>query len=496
VNSLRGVGATFAPDAAGRFSARPFLFKADEVRLRASVAARDPEASGSISNNAGVPVGLLSLAQAALADRGSYSDVPTWNLAFAGWLLDNPALLQMARNEAMAVVSASPSGDRGTSDAFQHVEDRLLNVAATVDLAHSQFSAAQLSQVATWVNGTLTNWNTENLRFWPFDDPRNNYWQNGFLAHVIGGVATEGFNSQAASWRTKAEQMAVKFKAASTAPNWGGPLQSEGHYYSAYVSHALWAMELLDAAMGTTYVADSSFSVGNQLDLAMFQTRPHLTEFFSVGSEANNSQAVHTGVSLSYWYHLAHSGRYTSQAQHAKSMLAVAEAGSGNFWARNDKGFSRFYWNLRRVGAAPLSTKSNRFLVTPSPGAGLIGLRSAVGFQTTARAALVFANQFNGDPAYSHSNPDAPGFQWASGADWLVTDPDVFSDSGILAEAGSAHLSDLSNIVTLAGQKDNEQRLSDAEPMMDERAGAAWRQINLVLISKNVQPGSRHEPVG
>jgi hypothetical protein len=30
----------------------------------------------------------------------------------------------------------------------------------------------------------------------------------------------------------------------------------------------------------------------------------------------------------------------------------------------------------------------------------------------------------------------------------------------------------------------NEQRLSDAEPMMDERAGAAWRQINLVELNR------------
>ena len=452
VSQLHGVGATFLPLTS--FQARPYLFKGDEIRLRASIAAFDPEAVGSTSNSGGVPVAFISLMQAARDDRSSrsYDDISTWQLAFAGWLLNDNSMLLMARNEAMALIGNS-TGDSGKGDDFQHAEERLLEVAATVDLAFAQFSAADLAKVATWVNGTLTNWNFQNGDFWPNDEPRNNYWQNGFLAHVIGGVATQGFNPQAANWRTQAEQMALKFRNSTTGTNWGGPVQSEGHYYAGYVSHALWAMELYDAAMGTTFVADSTFSTANQLDLAMFQTRPHLTRFFSVGSEANNSLATHTGVSLSYWYHLAHSGRYTTQARHAKSLLVVAEPDSQNFWARNDKAFTSFYWNLRRIPAAALSTKTDRLMTTPSPGAGLIGLRSSAGFQTSARAALLFANQFNFDAAYSHSNPDAPGFQWASGSDWLVTDPDYFGNSGILAEAGSAYLSDLSNIVTLAGQQ-------------------------------------------
>ena len=400
-------------------------------------------------------MGFLTLAQQANVNRASYSDISTWHLAFAGWLSNDQSMLQRAHDEAMAIIGTS-TGDTGTGDNFQHVEERLLDVAATADLALSKFSQADLAKVATWVNGTLNNWNNQNASFWPYDEPRNNYWQNGILAFVIGGIATQGFNAQASTWRAQAETMATKFRVATTAPNWTGPVQSEGHYYSGYVSHALWAMELYDAAMGTTLVADSAFSFANQLDLAMFQTRPHLIKFFSVGSEANNSLATHTGVSLAYWYHLAHSGRNTVQAQHAKSLLAVAEADADNFWRRADKGFTSFYWNLRRVNAAPLGTKPERFLTTPSPGAGLIGIRSSAGFQTNARAALVFANQFNTAAAYSHSNPDAPGFQWASGSDWLVTDPDYFNNSGILAEAGSAWLSDISNIVTLSGQQDND----------------------------------------
>ena len=456
VSQALSVAASFTVTSTGQFSARPYLFKVAEARLRSSIAAGDPEATGSAENNAGTPVGFLTLARATLANRSSYNDVPTWQLAFAGWLLNDTAMMQMARNEAMAVVNGSPGGDSGTGDNFQHVEDRLFMVAATADLAIGQFSASQLAQVATWVNGTLDNWNSKNLSFWPFDEPRNNYWQNGFLAHTIGGIATEGFNSRAAEWRTKTASMASKFTNATTGANWSGPVQSEGHYYSAYVSHALWAMELYDGAMGTNLVGDSRLSIPSHLDLVMFQTRPHLLQFFEVGSEANNSLAPFTQNTIDYWYHLINSGQFTAQAQQAKTILTTALADNGNFWARNDKGFVNFYWNIRGVAGAPLSSKSDRMFVAPTPGAGLIGLRSSAGFQTNARAALMFANQFSSEPAYSHSNPDAPGFQWASGADWLVTDPEFYSNSGIIAEAGSGVYSDVSNIVTLAGQNKNE----------------------------------------
>jgi hypothetical protein len=394
-------------------------------------------------------------------------------------------MMQRARDEAMAIVNAAPNGDSGTSDAFQHVEDRLLIVAATADLAYSQYSSTQLAQVATWVNGTLDNWNRYNLSFWPYDEPRNNYWQNGFLAHAIGGIATQGFNSRAAEWRTKTASMAAKFTNATTGANWSGPVQSEGHYYSAYVGNALWAMELYDAAMGTNLVGAAQFSIPAHLNLVMYQTRPHLLQFFEVGSEANNSLAPYTQNTIGYWHHLIHSGQFTPEARVAKTILATALADNGNFWSRSDKGFVNFYWNLRGVAGTALASKTDRMFVAPTPGAGLIGLRSSAGFQTTARAAVMFANQFASEAAYSHANPDAPGFQWASGADWLVTDPEFYANSGILAEAGSGVYSDVSNIVTLAGQKSNESGNYPQIRYAEDNTGAG---VPHYYTSINAQP--------
>ncbi len=454
MSQRQSVAAVFAPLTGSGFAARPFLFKSVESRLRASIAANDMVATGASANRVGTPLGFLNLARAAAADRANFNDIPTFQIAFAGWLLNDTTMLALARDEAMRIVASFPNGDTGTGENFQHVEDRMLDVAATADLAFSQFSAGQLSQVANWVNGTLNNWNNQNVRFWPFDSPKNNYWQNGFLAHVVGAVASEGFNPQAASWRAASTVMAQKFKTATSAPLWNGPVQSEGHYYAGYVKNAVWAMELYDAALGTDWLAQSGFSFAQSLNLLMYQTRPHLEKFFEVGSEASNSDAPFTQLSLVHWHHMIHSGKSSSEAQHAKSILTTAMAVSN--WSRASKGFANFYWNLNAATASPAAAKPDRFFVAPTPGAGLLGLRSSEGFQTNARAAFMFANRANSSADYSHANPDAPGFQWASGADWLVTDPEFFANSGILAEAGTNVGSDVSNIVTLAGQKTSE----------------------------------------
>jgi hypothetical protein len=354
----------------------------------------------------------------------------------------------------MAIVAANPGGFRGKGDEFQHTEAMIFNVAGVADLAFSRFDVTQLEQVATWVNGTLANWNEQNLAYWPFDEPRNNYWQNGFLAFSVAGIATEGFNRQAAKWREQTEAMAAKFRSASSAPLWNGPLQTEGHYYSTYVGNAIWAMLLYDNVVGTNLLDTSGISPVEQLELAMFQAKPSLLEFFEVGSEPATSTAPFHATTLSYWHQLIHMAPGSAEAQHAKSILAIATADERNLWPRSSKGFSNFFWSIRGVTAAPPGGKVERMYVAPTPGAGLIGLRSSAGFAPGGRAALMFANYFDFSPAFSHGNPDAPGFQWASGSDWLVTDPEYYnSRSGILAEAGSPHLSDISNIVTLAGQK-------------------------------------------
>lgn len=394
--------------------------------------------------------------QGAVENRSYYADIPTFQIAFAGWLTGDDQMLGLAHDEVMALVNENPTGDQGRGTKYQHVENRVMMVAGTADLAYDYFSSEELTLVANWVNGTLENWNHQNTTYWPWDEPRNNFWQNGFLAHVIAGIATRDFNPRAAEWRALTEEMAAKWIETTTPPLWQGPVQSEGHYYAAYVGNVLWGMQLYDAAQGTNFLNQSGFNAEEYLELLMFQTRPHLKHFFLVGSEANASDARHTGLAFRYWHQLIHlAGEDSQRARHAKNLLQVADDTSATYIGRNVRGFANFYWNIGSVASEPLDTKAERLYAAPTPGAGLIGLRSSLGFQIDACAAIMFANNFSVQPAFDHGNPDAPGFQWACGDDWIVTDPDFFHNSGILAEAGSGVLSDISNIVTLDSQKAN-----------------------------------------
>ncbi|WP_193192752.1 InlB B-repeat-containing protein [Microbulbifer taiwanensis] len=470
LSSHADISAVFAAQPVGG----PFLFKTDEARLKASIDADDPEAVGSGSNRGGQPLGFITLIEGAVEDREYYSDIPTFQIAFAGWLSEDTDMLQLAHDEVMSLVSSDPDGDQGHSSNFQHVESRMLMVAATADLAYEQFNEEELELLAGWVNGTLDNWNDANQDYWPFDEPKSNYWQNGILAHVIASVATQDFNPRADEWKQAVHRMANLWIERTTASEWQGPVQSEGHYYSAYVGNAIWALQLFDAAEGTDYLQQSGFDAAEYLDLLMYQTRPHLKHFFEVGSEANASDARHTGLAFRYWHQLIHAaGGDSEQAQHAKSVLQVADSEDATFIGRNVRGFANFYWNIGDFAAAPLDTKADRLFVAPTPGAGLIGLRSTLGFQESACAALMFANNFGTAPEYSHGNPDAPGFQWACGSDWIVTDPEYFNNSGILAEAGSGVLSDVSNIVTLEGQKYNNDGDFPAISHAEDNRGAA-----------------------
>lgn len=429
------------------FSSRPYLLKSIESRLKASVSSGQAIAVGS--------GGFLDRVKTAVS---SGSEVPNFYVALAGMAEGNASLLKTAHDRVMALVNANPAGDSGRGTNFKDVDYRMFETAAVVDMAYSQFTTDELTRVATWVNGTLDNWNYQNKTFWPFDDSFNNYWQNGFLGHVIAGIATQGFNPRAAEWRATAGKMYENFKAASA--KWSGPIQAEGNYYSSYVSQVLWAMELHDGAMGTTWVAGSKLNAADYLDFLMFQLRPNLKNYFVVGSQPSEATAPFTHSTIWYWQHLIHSAAGTNQARYAKAILDPVLVESFAM-SRLHKSFVQFYWNTSGLATADPATNPSRMYVAPTPGAGLIGLRSSAGFRTDATAVVMFANT-NGDggragePArWSHGNPDAPGFQWASGADWLVTDPDFYSRNGLLAEAGSAYLSDLSNIVTLAGVKEN-----------------------------------------
>jgi len=475
---------TPAPAGGTGFAVRPFLFRADEARLRASIAAGDPEAVGSASNVDGQPQGFLTRMNAIYTNPGQTS--LHW-VAMAAWLQGNATMARSVRDQVMSIVNATPNGVTGHGSDFQHHEDTILRIAASTDLCFSQFSASDLVTVASYINGTCDNWVREKNTFWPGDAPFNNYWQNGFLGMVAAGICTEGFNPRAAEWRSLTQTMAQQY-AQACVNGYSGPVQTEGHYYAQHVQHAIWGMYLFDRAMGTSLLAATRFDAAEHLQLQMYQQRSHLVNFFHVGSEANDVAAPHGFLTYPYWHQLAvlaESAGQTQRAAEAKAMLSYVMPRAT--WYQFSKAPYAFYWNIRRIASQPLTAKSDLMYAAPTPGAGLVGVRSAWQPGAEARSALMFATQFGGGQGahWSHSNADAPGFQWDANGEWLVTDPGFFHSSGILGEAGSTYRGSIANIVFLAGVESN---YSGGQPRVvfaeDNRSASVPHQY----VQINAQP--------
>jgi len=405
-------------------------------------------------------LGFVTLMQQAIADTAAYSDLPFWYFAVAGWLTGSAAMQQYAIDQCMARVNANPTGSPLSGDDFQHIEEVMLQTALVADCCYARLTPAQLGAIAAYVNGAMAYWNQQNANYWPFDSSHNNYWNNGHLACALAGVCTEGFNASAANWRTQFVDMSTNNFAVSYKPTaWSGPQLTEGHYYSTYVGNSAWAMRQYDAVLGTTLLADSGYSARETLNMSMYLLRPHLEEFWQVGSEPTRSNcAPFHDTSWSFWYQNIFLASQTAEAQVAKAILGVPAVANNanNFWSRASKGFDNFYWNTTGVPVAALSSKTDRMLNLPTPGAAVGMIRSAGGFDpaTKPRAAIIFYNRKFNDTypwaaAYSHGHCDVPGFQWGNGSDYLVVDPNECGPSGLEGEDGSKAYGRLANIVTL-----------------------------------------------
>ncbi len=446
---------------ASGFAARPYFFQPDVTRLKGLISSSDPSATGSSSNSAGQPLGFITLMRTAFSARSSYSDLPAWNFAVAGWLTADTAMMDLAKNECLTLVRKNPTGSPISSDEYQHIEELMMNTALVVDCCFSRFTPAERNEVANFVNGAMVYAEGQDATFWPYGDPHNNYWNNRHLAVCIAGLCGEGWNTQAATWRTKFESLSSTMVQKYTAPFYSGPQATEGHYYSAYIRNSLWALRQYDNVTGSNYLGRLSFTPRDALNLALYQLRPHNGSFFSIGSEAADSTAPFHSTTWCLWYQLIHMSGAAVEAGVAKTLLAstAVTADGRNFWSRTSKGFVNFYWSLSNTPSLAVTAKTDRSLVLPTPGGAMTHFRSARGWNNAVagRAAVMFHSRTawsGGDsPGYSHANVDQPGFQWAQDDQWLAMDPEVFGTSGIAAEAGSAIASDFSNIVTLGSAK-------------------------------------------
>lgn len=430
------------------FVARPyFIPAADKTRLLASVTNSEPQAIGSTGNAFGQPLAFISAMNGKVASPGSWNDIADWNLAVSGWAANNAA----HRAVAKAACLATARGGRLSTGQYQHIEEYMLETAWVVDLMYSDFTVSERAEVAAFVNTALDDSQGYLTSFWPLaNEPHNNYWQNHFLAICVAGLATEGWNARAAEWRTKFETWAAISVTQYTSPFYVGPQVSEGRYYGSYTMNALWAMNWYDKVMGTTFLSQHTVTAENQLELNMFQLSVDNSRFFHVGSEANNTEALFATTPSAAWFYGMFNASQTVTGKTAKAIYSSTVSGvkedseaQSNF-SRSSKALWNFLWPLNATVAGPLTAKTERRLA-PSGGKQLY-LRSSAGFDLAGEATslVVFHSPSGGEPAYSHTNPDAPGLQVsyrggsapANKRAFVIVDPEFGGYSGIDAEAG------------------------------------------------------------
>lgn len=461
------------------FVARPFLLQNDLTRLNAQIVANDPEWSGAISNPNG-PAGFATVVAAAIADgghntwppTGTYDDIWPEQLAIYGALSGDATAKSTAKAACLHMVRARPNGFNTSVDdwEYQTINDFILRSAGIVDLTFSLWSGSELTEVVNFVNGCLLYAKNRRITNWPGESPHNNYWNHQHLAWAIASVCGEGWvpSGTLTTWRTEFTAMCTSFVTRYTPTNWisGQPSLTEGTHYASYRYHSYEAMDLHDEFFGTSYFASSGLDYAAMLNAYLFMSRPDGAGTFSMGTES--------AATTSPWYenrletmHLMMSKAPSSDAaRYIKQFKADASFENSWGWPRRSKNICNFLKSSRPVSALALTGKTERMLHMPGGavasgiGNGVTFLRSSNGWNLAAGAAnLRAAAMFHGGAvnpdtvwgaAYSHSNPDGPGFQWCQGAAFLVADPEFKSHDGTYGEAGNPNAAFASNIVVLA----------------------------------------------
>lgn len=385
----------------------------------------------------------VNLMTSALANRSAYSDIPAWQLALAGALLNRTDFCSRAISEAQALVARDPTGAniRSSSETFLRMPELYDEIVLPWAFCRPQTTSTQRAAWATYLNAGLDAMWRANETYWPFDDPHNNYFHHYMYVTALVGVVTEGDNPRAASWRSYYEnKLNTRLLPAWTSPIWTGAGGSEGHYYDAYAYRMLWTAYLYGRATGQNLVGRFGFTPGEYLNSEMHSTRPDYSGFWQMGDEANVASAPFTTNNRQLWLLLMRLA--PSESGHAKSLLALSTTGR-DFPGRNARVWN-FVQSDRAITSQSLATKLDTMLTLPSSGRTFLRTnwsQSAVGM-------VLFHNRVDNTPGESHDHVDAPGFQWSSGSTPLIVDPNAYGSSGIVGTQSNGGAT-VANIVRL-----------------------------------------------
>ena len=313
-------------------------------------------------------------------------------------------------------------------DSYLEVGQYVGNIALVYDWCHSLLTPEQRKRWVAYANIAVANvWNHKGAKWgdtvypwtgWSVDNPANNYYYSFLRATMLLGLATQGENDQAKAWLDKfrIEKMENQLFPTFNRDLEGGGSR-EGTGYGTALK-GLWQLyDWWERSTGERIATRTPHTLASMAHL-MHSIVPTLDRLAPTGDHARDSTAALFDYHREYLIELQALFPDERLSGIARTLL---EASSVPQMKQSFMFFSDFLYEQPDLPARPLAELNTTYW---APGTGQLMMRSA--WETTA----TYANFICGPYTESHAHRDQGSFVLFKG-NWLATDSNVFSHSGI-----------------------------------------------------------------
>jgi hypothetical protein len=322
-------------------------------------------------------------------------------------------------------------------DSYLEVGPLIGNLALVYDWCRASMTAAQRTRWVTYANQAVWNvwhhnqakWGTTTYTWsgWSVDNPVNNYYYSFLEATMLLGLATEGENTQAATWLEQFRTAKIENQLIPTfTRDLTGGGSREGTGYGTAMKN-LWRLyDWWERSTGERLASRTPHTLASIAHM-MHSIVPTLDKLAATGDHARDSSAALFDYHRDYLQVLMRLFANERLAGTAKSLLAQS---SVPVMANSFMVYSDFMYDASDISAQPLTSLATTYW---GSGTGQLFMRGS----WTPDAA--YANFICGPYTESHAHHDQGSFTLYKG-NWLAYDANIDSRSGIAQGEGLHNL--------------------------------------------------------
>lgn len=359
-----------------------------------------------------------------------------WNGALAGALTGNPKYeakavavidLQVAQAEARIAAGNAPEV---AGDSYLQVGEMIGDLALVYDWCAGQLTAAQRSRWIAYANQAVSNvWNHATASWggklfpwtgWAVDDPGNNYYYSFARATMLLGLATQGENTQAATWLAKFRERIVGRLVPYMTANQADGGSREGTGYGVALRNLFELYALWQWSTGED-LEDLTTQTHESLATMASQVMPTLDRKAPVGDQSRDSTAALFDYERALFEELIALYSTAPEAPAIEALLAQSSV------PQMQSGFM-LAWDLI-YAPPPAPTAISLPLVRYAKGIGEINMRTSWNKDATWLGLIC------GPFTQGHAHEDQGSLSIFRGA-WLAYDAVIDSRGGV-RQAGS-----------------------------------------------------------